>query len=120
MKVAFASMTGNVKRFINYLENFEKVQVKKGVVIDGPFFLITYTTGIGQVPKEVEEFLKQNSHNLIAVVGSGNRNWGKSFCAAAKKIAQEFNVPLIHEFEMSGTLNDAMIIATKITELQRG
>jgi protein involved in ribonucleotide reduction len=124
MVIAYASMTGNVARFINKLKdklpNAKYVKVVRQMSIDEPFVLITYTTGFGEVPKEVSELLKNSGNNLVAVAGSGNRNWGDMFCRGAKTIAKEYNVPLIHTFELSGYDSDAEIIASKIKELQKG
>jgi protein involved in ribonucleotide reduction len=121
MKVAFASMTGNVKRFAENLE-FETIHIKEDTVINEPFVLITYTTGFGLVPKEVQAFLQNdvNAKNLVAVVGSGNRNWGNMFCGGAKTVAKQYNVPLLHTFEMSGYESDVEIVTSKIKELQKG
>lgn len=124
MVIAYASMTGNVARFINKLKNklpnAKYVKVVRQMSIEEPFILITYTTGFGEVPREVSELLKNSGNNLVAVAGSGNRNWGCLFCLGAKTIAKEYNVPLIHTFELSGYDSDAEIIASKIKELQKG
>lgn len=121
MLVVYASMTGNVKRFVQKLD-LETVQVTNGLIIDRPYVLITYTTGTGQVPKEVQNFLniELNEKNLVAVIGSGNRNWGKAFCGGAIAVANVCNVPLLHTFELSGYDSDVEIATTKIRELQEG
>lgn len=120
MIVAYASMTGNVKRFIRNLD-FDTVQVTNELIIEEPFVLITYTTGKGQVPKEVVDFLNKalNKENLVAVVGSGNRNWGKSFCGGAVTVSKMYKVPLLHTFELSGYDSDIAVVTTKIKELGR-
>jgi protein involved in ribonucleotide reduction len=121
MLVAYASMTGNIKRFVGNLE-FETVQITSGLTINRPYILITYTIGRGQVPKEVENFLDRalNKENLVGVIGSGNRNWGKNYCAGAITVASQYNVPLLHTFEMSGFDSDLAIVTSKIKELQEG
>jgi protein involved in ribonucleotide reduction len=123
MKIAYASMTGNVQRFVdklkNHLPNYEFVRVVRQMKIDEPFILITYTTGFGEIPKEVEELLQLSSDNLIAVIGSGNRNWGHSFCGGAVKVADMHSVPLLHKFELSGLDSDVRIVTNKIGELEK-
>lgn len=120
MIIVYASMTGNVRRFIKNLE-FETVQVSNDLIINVPYVLITYTIGNGQVPKEVDDFLSKalNKDNLTAVVGSGNRNWGKSFCGGAVAISIKHEVPLLHTFELSGYDSDIAVVTSKIRELER-
>jgi protein involved in ribonucleotide reduction len=118
MKVAFASMTGKVKEFAGNLE-FETVHIKSDTVIDEPFVLITYTIRFGEIPDEVEEFLKHNSVNLVAVVGSGDTIWGNNFCKGAKTISQRYNIPLLHTFEKSGLKSDLTTVTNKIREIER-
>lgn len=103
--IAYDSKTGNVRRFVNKL-NMEIVQIDETMILSEPFVLITYTTGFGQVPKKVLDFLQNNHQNMIAVAGSGNRNWGDNFCKSARTISERHNVPIIHMFELSGTKND--------------
>lgn len=120
MIVAYASLTGNVRRFITNLDGFERIEISSDTVINSPFVLITYTTGKGQTPREVVHFLERgdNSKNLKGVIGSGNRNWGRNFCKGAKSVSNFYNVPLIHEFEMSGSLDDISVITDKLKELK--
>lgn len=120
MIIAYASMTGNVRRFVDELEFENKVKVNGETIIDSPFVLITYTTGFGVIPKEVESFFQwsTNRNNIIAVVGSGNRNWGNNFCGGAKQIAERYNIPLLHMFEISGLPSDLEIVTTRIKEIE--
>lgn len=118
--VAYASMTGNVRRFVSNLD-FPLFDISKNhgvTAVYEPFVLITYTTGRGQIPKEVERFLETNHHNIKAVIGSGNRNWGDSFCGSAVKIADKYNIPLLHKFELFGYPSDVEIVTNKIKELE--
>jgi protein involved in ribonucleotide reduction len=122
MIIAYASMTGKVKMFTDGLQkiipNHEYVKVVRQMKIDSPFVLITYTTGFGQMPREVKELLDTSANNLVAVVGSGNRNWGDNFCGGAKLISSQYNVPLLHTFENNGYESDAHIVASKIKEIE--
>lgn len=117
MIIAYGSLTGNVRRFVGKLDGFRSVHIKKDTVIDEPFVLITYTTDFGKVPKEVDAFLERNSENLVAVVGSGNKNWGTRYCQGAKTVSKEYAVPLLHEFEMSGLKSDVDTVTSKIREI---
>lgn len=122
MIIAYASLTGKVKMFTDvlskYLPNYEYMKVVRQMAIDSPFVLITYTTGFGDVPREVNELLENSGHNLVAVVGSGNRNWGNNFCGGAKKISTVYGVPLLHLFENNGYETDAQIVSERIKEIE--
>jgi protein involved in ribonucleotide reduction len=121
MFLAYASMTGNVKRFIEKLDfPNKKIEKDSFLCVNKPFVIVTYTTGFGDIPKEVEQFLRYdyNWRYLKGVVGSGNRNWGDSFCGGAEKIASQYKVPLLHKFELSGFDSDVNIVSHKIRELE--
>ncbi|MBB6674934.1 class Ib ribonucleoside-diphosphate reductase assembly flavoprotein NrdI [Cohnella nanjingensis] len=105
MVIAYDSKTGNVRRFIRKL-NLPAVQIDDAITMDEPFVIVTYTTGFGQVPEKVSSFLERNHRNLVGVSASGNRNWGEGFARSADTIAQQYGVPVIHKFELSGTQRD--------------
>lgn len=109
MKIVFFSKTHNTERFIEKvgfesLEGLEAVKGYENDIYQEPFILITYTTGFGEVPKEVKKFVNHNKDFIQGVVSSGNRNWGTLFGAAGDEIAQRCNVPLLMKFELAGTL----------------
>ncbi len=105
MLIAYDSRTGNVRRFIHKL-NMPAVQIDDQLSLDEPFVLVTYTTGFGQVPDTVADFLKRNHRRMCGVSASGNRNWGERFAASADTIAQQYGVPVVSKFELSGTRQD--------------
>jgi protein involved in ribonucleotide reduction len=117
MLVAFASLTGNIKRFANKLD-FETIHIKKDTMVDEPFVLITYSIGRGEIPKEVQRFIDNNGNHMKAVIGSGNRIWGDNFCRAAKLIAERYTVPLLHTFEVAGYAKDVELVTEKIQQLE--
>ncbi|WP_088044007.1 class Ib ribonucleoside-diphosphate reductase assembly flavoprotein NrdI [Bacillus sp. EAC] len=117
MVIVYSSMTGNVKRFVNKIR-MPSIQIKDGLTIEEPYILVTYTTGFGSVPDNVNHFLKQNSHYLKAVSASGNRNWGDSFAASADKISSTYNVPVLSKFEMSGTNRDIQYFLEGVKKLE--
>jgi protein involved in ribonucleotide reduction len=105
--IAFDSKTGNVRRFINKLDlPLPAVQIQPDLVLDEPFILVTYTTGFGQVPDKVNAFLKRNHRLIRGVAASGNRNWGTSFARSADTISDQYKVPMLAKFELSGTTRD--------------
>ena len=115
MLVAFASKTGNVKAFVDKLSkqcDITTHHIKQGEIekMNEPFILITYTTGIGNTPEEVSQFLSLNAHLMVGVVGSGNMNWGLNYCKASVDIATKYGLPLIHRFELRGVPKDVEIV----------
>lgn len=107
--IYYDSKTGNVERFVNRLKLHRDWNVQK---IDSAFkalhpgHLITYTTAFGEVPVSTLQFLEENSGMIRSVSSSGNRNWGPNYALAATKISAQFNLPLLLQFELSGTMAD--------------
>ena len=77
--VVYASLTGNTKRLMDKLAQarpeWQIIRIQDGVTVNQPFHLVTFTTGVGQVPALVERFLQQHRHLLQSVTVSGNMNW---------------------------------------------
>lgn len=116
MLLVYDSRTGNVDRFVQKT-GMAHVRLTEDMQVNEPFVLVSYTTGFGQVPEKVAQFLKRNSHYLCGVAGSGNRNWGDAFARCADKIAAEYRVPLLHKFELSGTQSDVETFREKVSQL---
>lgn len=116
MLIAYDSRTGNVRRFVRKLDA-ETVQIDDGLIVNQPFIAVTYTTGFGEVPKKVDDFLKVNGEHLVGVAASGNRNWGQSFARSADVIAERYGVPVICKFELSGTEQDVKQFMERVEEL---
>ena len=91
--------------------------------INRPFVLIVSTYGAGRtagsVPKPVIQFLNDetNRKNVLAVIGSGNRNYGKLFCAGARFVAEKLGVPLLTEYELLGLPEDVEEVIEKVSNL---
>lgn len=111
MIIAYYSLTGNVRRFVGKLGRPASLYAIKygGSLLTEPFVLITPTTGFGQVPAVVAEFIESNSEYLAGVVASGNVNWGANYGKAGRTISEQYAVPLIHTFELSGLDEDVRI-----------
>jgi protein involved in ribonucleotide reduction len=107
--IYYDSKTGNVERFVNRLKLHRDWSIQK---IDASFqplhagHLITYTTGFGEVPLSTLRFLEENSKMIKSVTSSGNKNWGPNYGLAATKISAQFNLPVLMQFELSGTMAD--------------
>lgn len=121
MKIVYASMTGNVKRFVSRLP-FPAVQIDTIDRIEEPYILATYTFQFGNVPQEVTAFLERypvNRYWLEGVIASGNRNWGALFARAADLIADRYQVPIVHKFELAGTDVDRKQVIERVKEIEQ-
>lgn len=127
--IVYYTRTGQTRTFIKKVkevidvETIEIPVLKKGKEIkidriDKKFILLTPTYYFGQLPEEVEQFLNtENSKNLIAVMSSGNRNWGVNYALAGDKISSQYNVDLIGKFELAGSQNDVDALINYIREV---
>nr|WP_075550353.1 class Ib ribonucleoside-diphosphate reductase assembly flavoprotein NrdI [Borrelia anserina] len=107
MLVIYASKTGNIERFIAKTGIKDTFRIVTGEeIVDKSYVLLTYTISFGRIPTEVEKFLERNFKLMVGVAGSGNRNWGDSFCNAVNLIKSKYNVEEILKFELSGTSRD--------------
>lgn len=114
MKYAFASLTGNVEGLVSDL-GIEALRISTGdEELKEDFILLTYTTGYGEVPYEVEAFLSKNGAHLKGVVCSGDKSYGDGFCGAADVIASQYNVPIIAKIEYGGTPEEIEFIKKSI------
>ncbi|MCF7618560.1 class Ib ribonucleoside-diphosphate reductase assembly flavoprotein NrdI [Bacillus sonorensis] len=109
MLVTYESMTGNVRRFIKKLEKQTQIKTKEiteDLRVNEPFIHITYTIKFGEVPEKTQKFIHKNKELLYGVCSSGNRNWGSYYAAAADKLSQHYQVPVLLKFELSGSDSD--------------
>jgi len=79
-------------------------------VPEGPWVLLTpsYKTGNPDndtLPEPVRRFLRNplTRRRLVGIMGSGNRNFGAHYQAAAHHIARASRRPILFEFELQGT-----------------
>lgn len=116
MRIYYASLTGNVRRFIRKL-GADATDINDCPIADAPYILVCYTFGFGAVPKEVSEWAARNSEYLRGVAVSGNRNWGENFGQAGDIISKQYGVPLLHKFELSGNDEDIRIFKERAERL---
>ena len=125
MLIVYASKTGNIKKAIEKLLTYIKenecdiliniLEIKTGEeLIKENCILFTYTTGIGEIPQDVNKFIINNINNIKGVVGSGNKNWGLNYCKACDLIFEKFNLKTLFKFELASNTHDIKTLATKI------
>ncbi|UBH21912.1 class Ib ribonucleoside-diphosphate reductase assembly flavoprotein NrdI [Macrococcus armenti] len=117
--IAYYSMTGNVRRFVeDYLDGYETIDITEVDNVDSPYVLITPTYYFGQVPEEVNDFLVVNSETMVGVIASGQMNWGVNYGKAGDIISDHYGVPLIAKFELRGTKYDGERIKRKLNKME--
>ncbi|MEV7693555.1 class Ib ribonucleoside-diphosphate reductase assembly flavoprotein NrdI [Microbacterium sp. NPDC089189] len=92
--------------------------------VDGPWVLLTpsYKAGNAEevtLPAAVRRFLRSatNRRHMVGVIGSGNRNFGVYYQAAARELAQISGRPVLFEFELSGTPEDVVECARVLADV---
>jgi len=122
MILVYDSFTGNVDRFrfkVCLETGMKAVKIEEGLIVKEPFVLVTYTTGMGNIPDSTAKFLRRgNFFNMKAVASSGNRNWIPMFAEAGVKISKQFNVPLLLKFENDGTKSDVEEFIKRVKEIE--
>lgn len=118
MIIYFDSLTGNTKRFVDKVQKerpeWQIVKVTSVDQANEKGHLITFTTGIGNIPISTTKFMKKNSAFVRTVSTTGNTNWGLSYGLAADKISKHYKIPLLMKLELSGTRKDVAEFIQKI------
>ena len=118
--IYYLSRTGNVKYIVNKL-GLPNTELTASTVVNEPYFLFTYTDGLGGVPSKVKEFLLVNYPHCKGVIVSGNSNFGvNNFCGAANKINQQYGIPIIHKIELRGFEKDYQYIRNMYNKIIEG
>ena len=123
-----SSASGMVKQFAQRLgrpaHDLGERDVRRSVP-DGPWVLVTpsYKTGNPDndtIPEPVRRFLRDPAtrRRLVGVMGSGNRNFGEHYQAAARTIARVSGRPVLFEFELQGTQWDVEDARAILDELE--
>lgn len=117
IQIVFDSKTGNVQRFLDKTPFTDKQKLTGEEFLDTPFILVTFTTGFGQVPSTTQSFLEKNAHLLLGVAVSGNKVWGDNFAKSADTISKQYQVPILHTFELSGTKRDVELFTQEVERI---
>ncbi|MDK1672792.1 class Ib ribonucleoside-diphosphate reductase assembly flavoprotein NrdI [Staphylococcus saprophyticus] len=125
ISIVYFTKTRQTEAFVNKFKDLISnsiIKIEDGLVMDNPYILLTSTYGFGNVPEEVEEFLKleKNKQQLIAVMSSGNKNWGSErFANSGNIISKQFGVDLIGKYEQAGTQKDVEKLVSYIENLRQ-
>lgn len=118
MHIVYYSIAQNTERFVNKL-GMEATRVEMGVPV--PSILVTPTYGDAALPAVVRSALKHKADrdNVVAVIGTGNINFGDNYCAGARKVADRLGVPLLYRLELAGTTEDVEAARRIITDFSQ-
>ena len=132
--VYFYSSTSNLTgRFAQHLaeltgravHNLADANVRR-TEASGPWVLLTPSYKAGNadevtLPAGVRSFLRSaaNRRRMVGIIGSGNRNFGEYYQAAARDLSQRSGRPVLFEFEMSGTREDVERCAAILASLDK-
>lgn len=93
--------------------------------VSKPYVLVVPTYGGNrdskQIPEQVVSFLniKKNRDLLQGVIGTGNTNFGETYCRAAEQISAKAGVPLLYRVEIMGTPEDVEQVQERLNQLWR-
>lgn len=121
--IAFYSITGQTKRFI------DKTKLQAHQISDaspkydmGEKYILIVPAYQDFMMDSVVDFLtyKDNKKNIIGIIGCGNRNFNDLFAQTAKKIAATLKVPILYLLEFSGTDEDVRNVSKIVHDLSAG
>lgn len=126
--VYFSNYSGNTKRFVEKLGlTSHQIPIKwnadEPLLVDSEYVLVVPTYGAGRdtyaVPLSVIKFLNipENRTNAVAVIGTGNTNFGEHYCLAAEIISDKLGIPLLYRVEVLGTPDDVEQVTERIQKL---
>lgn len=92
-------------------------------MVSKPYVLVVPTYGGNyeskQIPEQVVQFLniRKNRDLMQGVIGTGNTNFGETYCRAAEQIAAKTGVPLLYRVEIMGTPYDVEQVLERLEQL---
>lgn len=128
--VYFSKASENTHRFVQKLGlPLTRIPIawrgEEPFTVSTPYVLVVPTYGGSkegkQIPKQVVDFLnvRKNRDLLRGVVGTGNTNFGETYCRAAERISAKIGVPLLYRVELMGTPDDVEQVLERLEQLWR-
>lgn len=120
MFIVYMSITGNVSKFVNFLD-MDSLQIDYNdnlIEVDRDYIVIvpTYDDSITDTVSEFIDY-KDNNKFLVGFVGSGSKNFDKDYIFNAKDLSKKYGKPLIFDFEFSGD-NDVLAFKKEVEEIE--
>lgn len=120
MKLVYLSLTGNVKNFVSRvgMDSIELNYSNPLTEVNEDYIVITPSYD-DEITDTISDFVdyKNNIDHLIGFVGSGNKNWEKSYVYNAKDLSKKYSKPMIFDFELSGTDKDIIDFKKEVDKL---
>lgn len=112
----------NIKDLVKDTDDWKYIQTEPYIAfvptyLDGGNGHDSGTTEILTTP--LREFMRYESNykQCLGIVGSGNKNFNDQYCLTAKQYRDEFNIPMIGNFELRGLPDDIEHIKHVILDL---
>lgn len=121
MLLVYASITGNVRAFVDEvgMDSIELSLVNPLIEVNEDY-IIVIPTYEGELNDEISEFIEHsnNQNHLVGFAGSGNINFGDDlFCINVKQLSAKYDKPIIFTFEYSGTEDDVKNFRKEVREI---
>ena len=111
--VVYLSVTGNTEYFVKQTNlDLVRLELNEYQVVSEPYVLVIPSYEEHVMPEVIDTFRdfledEENLKNCIGIFASGNINFGeKWFGVTGKTIAREFDIQLLHTFELMGSKTD--------------
>lgn len=125
IKIAYMSITGNCRTFVNNLDipkenlvEFDATNIPQ--LKEGDRYLMVVPTYEASLTEPCWSFIEENPQaKCIGLMGSGNRNFGKDmYIFSAQDLSKEFNIPIVYDFEYFGLDSDIKAVNSLIAGLE--
>ncbi|MDR0299992.1 MAG: class Ib ribonucleoside-diphosphate reductase assembly flavoprotein NrdI [Streptococcaceae bacterium] len=135
MKIVYFSITGQTRRFIQKLgwpaQTFVEITPDfPDIEMTQPFILITpsyaeetpFVQHSQEVMDPVFEFMATGINVALCkgIIGTGNRNFAGIYIFTAKELSVKYQIPIVYDFEMNGTLSDVRAVKDIFEKLSKG
>lgn len=120
MLIVYLSLTGNVKKFVSYLE-MDSLEIDyNGKLQDvNRDYILIVPTYDDEITKIISDFINYNNNinYLKGFVGSGNKNFGDAYIFNAKELSKKYHIPIIFDFELNGE-NDVATFKKEVSKIE--
>lgn len=132
MKLVFFSVTGQTRRFAEKtnLSHEEILADEPEMELDEDFLLVvpSYAEESPTVSKSIEimdpvfDFMAyaDNAKHCRGIIGTGNRNFAGIYIFTAKELSAKHGIPILYDFEFSGTPTDVAKVEEIAAQLDAG
>lgn len=129
MRIVYLSLTGQTKRLAKKFKNplwgtentLSEIDISNPFLsVEEPYLLIVPSYEEAEVEDAFIDFLEteNNISNCVGMVGSGNLNFGELFLVTAKRLHEQYDIPILYKLEFHGTPRDIESIQKILKDLQ--